>query len=181
MHFCFQFLCSLKPLQARVTFSRKIIYTCWLGTQPLHQPYSHPLSRPSSPLFVVITFSLLIDIAHRPTSIMPIIRHLKLLRIKSTRLLRFTRRVLNRKELNTVQGQVPVARIKISELPDDVLLDIFKECLQLSEDHLSRPMAWHQLVHVCHRWRYIVFTSPLRLDLHLLCQTNTPVKEALDI
>jgi hypothetical protein len=42
-------------------------------------------------------------------------------------------------------------------------------------------MAWHPLVHVCQRWRYLVFASPLRLDLRLICTDSSPVREKLDI
>jgi hypothetical protein len=41
--------------------------------------------------------------------------------------------------------------------------------------------AWNVLVHVCRRWRYIVFASPRRLDLRLECNATTPVREMLDI
>ncbi|KAH9011535.1 hypothetical protein EDB83DRAFT_2680681 [Lactarius deliciosus] len=66
-------------------------------------------------------------------------------------------------------------------LTDDVLLEIF--------DHirLSRPIylvhfypVWHTLVRVCHRWREVIFASPLRLDLQLLCTHGTPVRKNLD-
>jgi hypothetical protein len=40
---------------------------------------------------------------------------------------------------------------------------------------------WRALVHVCQRWRYIVFQSPRRLYLRLSCYANTPVKETLDV
>ncbi|KAH9960067.1 hypothetical protein BGW80DRAFT_1484824 [Lactifluus volemus] len=40
---------------------------------------------------------------------------------------------------------------------------------------------WHALVHVCRRWRYIVFESPLRLHLRLQCNANTPVKKTLNV
>jgi len=39
---------------------------------------------------------------------------------------------------------------------------------------------WHVLVHVCQRWRYLVFASPRRLYLRLLCKGTTPVREMLD-
>jgi hypothetical protein len=41
--------------------------------------------------------------------------------------------------------------------------------------------AWHTLVHVCRKWRIIVFGSPRRLDLRLQCNAATPVKKMLDI
>ena len=40
--------------------------------------------------------------------------------------------------------------------------------------------AWQSLVHVCRRWRNLVFVSPRRLNLHLFCKLKTPVKETLD-
>src|SRR6266849_3961694 len=34
--------------------------------------------------------------------------------------------------------------------------------------------SWHSLVHVCRRWRDVVFASTRRLDLQLCCTTRTP-------
>ena len=36
-------------------------------------------------------------------------------------------------------------------------------------------------MHVCRRWRYIVFESPLRLHLRLVCNANTPVTQTLAV
>jgi F-box-like len=66
----------------------------------------------------------------------------------------------------------------IESLPDDVLLDIF-DCYRTSP-HIPHQ-GWHVLVHVCRRWRFIVFASPLRLNLRLECNANTPVKKTLDV
>ncbi|KAI0291086.1 hypothetical protein BC826DRAFT_507888 [Russula brevipes] len=41
--------------------------------------------------------------------------------------------------------------------------------------------GWHTLVHVCRRWRKVVFASPRRLNLALLCGATTPVRAMLDI
>jgi hypothetical protein len=41
--------------------------------------------------------------------------------------------------------------------------------------------TWCKLVHVCQRWRHIVFSSPHRLDLRILCREGTPVRGALDV
>ncbi len=38
---------------------------------------------------------------------------------------------------------------------------------------------WRKLVHVCQRWRHIVFASPIRLGLQLLCTYGTPVRKNL--
>jgi hypothetical protein len=34
---------------------------------------------------------------------------------------------------------------------------------------------------VCQKWRNVVFGSPRRLDLRLLCKASTPVRETLDV
>ncbi|KAH9971492.1 hypothetical protein BGW80DRAFT_442457 [Lactifluus volemus] len=69
--------------------------------------------------------------------------------------------------------------VTICSLPDEVLLDIFEFCIHHPVER--RAEAWPKLVHVCQRWRYIVFASPLRLDLRLLCTDRTPVRKMLDI
>lgn len=40
---------------------------------------------------------------------------------------------------------------------------------------------WHTLVHVCRRWRKIVFASPHRLNLRILCKSGSPVRKNLCI
>ena len=40
---------------------------------------------------------------------------------------------------------------------------------------------WQTLVHVCHRWRCVVFGSPRRLNLRLLCTSTTPARNILDV
>jgi len=70
-------------------------------------------------------------------------------------------------------------RTTINKLPDDVLLDIFKFYVEkrgLFEKKLLG--SWHVLVHICQRWRCLVFASPRRLGLRLLCTNKRP---ALDI
>jgi F-box-like len=76
-------------------------------------------------------------------------------------------------------------RATIIVLPDDVLLEIFVYVAgpqYLSFRELSdRENGWRTLVHVCKRWRYIVFASPRRLDLRLYCTNTRPVKDLLKI
>jgi hypothetical protein len=60
------------------------------------------------------------------------------------------------------------------ELPDKVLLDIFSDFLDDS------PRHWPTLVHVCCKWRRIVFASQQALHLRLFCTHGTPVQKALD-
>jgi F-box-like len=69
-------------------------------------------------------------------------------------------------------------RVTIGSLPDNVLLDIF-DCYRTSPD--IPYQGWHVLVHVCRSWRFIAFASPLRLDLRLECNANTPVEKTLDV
>ncbi len=79
--------------------------------------------------------------------------------------------------LLTLSGIGPFYRnVTIETLPDDVLLEIF-DFYVYETDH----DRWHTLVHVCRRWRYVVFASPRRLHLRLLCTPNRSVKEMLDI
>jgi hypothetical protein len=41
--------------------------------------------------------------------------------------------------------------------------------------------AWQLLVHVCRRWRSLVFGSSRRLNLRLYCTPQTPAKDTLDV
>ena len=65
----------------------------------------------------------------------------------------------------------------IEALPDDVLLAVFASYLAL----FFEKNAWHTLVHVCQRWRYLVFASPGHLDLQLICTTETRAREMLGV
>jgi len=62
-------------------------------------------------------------------------------------------------------------RVTLDVLPDNVLLETFE--LYLGKDHADEwdhsYDGWQTLVHVCRRWRCIVFASPRRLDLKLYC------------
>jgi hypothetical protein len=69
------------------------------------------------------------------------------------------------------------AYLTIDVLPDDVLLDIFDFCKLAS---LGPSWGWFKLVHVCRRWRSLVFASRHRLDLRLFCTYGTPVRKILD-
>ena len=76
--------------------------------------------------------------------------------------------------------------IRIDVLPDDVLLEIFDfyMVLSISYEYLedeSAFEAWQQLVHVCRRWRCLVFGSPRRLDLRLRCTYERSTKSTLDV
>src|SRR6266852_504548 len=66
-------------------------------------------------------------------------------------------------------------------LPDDVLLDIFDFYMKDTSYYEPVEKRWHPLVHVCRRWRSLVFGSPRRLDLKLYCTLKTPTRDSLDI
>ena len=70
-----------------------------------------------------------------------------------------------------------VARVTIDTLPDVALLGIFEFYVALGD----RIEAWHTLVHVCRNWRIVVFGSPRRLNLRLLCTARTSIRKLLDV
>lgn len=78
-----------------------------------------------------------------------------------------------------------IGRVTADVLPDLVLLEIFDYyLLQSQEEADDYPLdveAWHTLVHVCQRWRAVVFRSPSRLNLRLFFTNGTPVRETLDV
>jgi hypothetical protein len=62
-------------------------------------------------------------------------------------------------------------------LPDDVLLETFDFYL----GEIQRIGAWQSLVHVCRRWRRIIFGSPRRLNMRLVCTPKSPGRNKLDV
>src|SRR5258708_4912736 len=78
----------------------------------------------------------------------------------------------------TAANWCDVGRVTIDGLPDITLLEIF-DCYVNQEDQTIQ--AWHTLVHMCRKWRAVVFGSPLRLNLRLFCTEKTPVREMLAI
>jgi hypothetical protein len=78
----------------------------------------------------------------------------------------------------------------IDVVPDDVLLAVFDFCVNKypAEDlyTLAGPVkkqieVWQPLVHVCRRWRSLIFGSPRRLNLQLVCTPSTPTRDTLDV
>ena len=77
----------------------------------------------------------------------------------------------------TGESYIHVATIGM--LPDNVLLEMFDFYRKNSNN--TRLWEWHLLVHVCQRWRQIIFASPLRLNLRILCTSRTRVGKNLCI
>ena len=71
-----------------------------------------------------------------------------------------------------------LARVIIDMLPDVALLEIFDFYLVYTS--AWRTEAWRRLVHVCRKWRNVIFGSPRRLNLELSCSERTPVRETID-
>ena len=80
--------------------------------------------------------------------------------------------------------------IPIDILPDEVLLAIFDFLVDQDVDQAAQlpriPRkkeieSWQSLVHVCRRWRRIVFESPHRLNLRLVCTIKTSARDTLDV
>ena len=69
----------------------------------------------------------------------------------------------------------------IDKLPDNVLLEIFH--FYKGDPTSIRPFTWPwiTLIKVCRRWRHIIFGSPRRLNLRLVCSERRPARRSLDI
>ena len=74
--------------------------------------------------------------------------------------------------------RVGESHIHINSLPDNVLLEIFGS-YQMDQDQCGFHPVWLRLAHICSRWRVILFSSPHRLSLRLLCTYGTPVRKNL--
>jgi hypothetical protein len=75
-------------------------------------------------------------------------------------------------------------RVTIGSLPDDILLKIFHFCRISTIQSVSLDrwyMNWHELAHICQRWRSVVFGSPLGLDLQILCTPKVPARRLLNV
>ena len=73
--------------------------------------------------------------------------------------------------------------ISTALLPDDVLLEVFYFYVDHSWGGIGKKEieAWQSLVHVCRHWRSVVFGSPRRLNLRLVCTVNTRARDTVDI
>jgi hypothetical protein len=71
--------------------------------------------------------------------------------------------------------------LSINTLPEEVLLAIFDFYVDGDAFLKKRAEAWQSLVHVCRRWRILVFGSPRRLNLRLVCGAKTPARDTLDV
>ena len=132
-----------------------------LPPPPPHQPYHHSPAQTRSRRQVLLPYSNTalpessLSLPTRPGS--PILTESRLEDSSINRAPRWTRRDV----------------CLVDMLHDDVLLAIFDFCVELE--------TWQTLVHVCRRWRSVVFGSPRRLNLRLICSAKTPARDTLDI
>ena len=83
--------------------------------------------------------------------------------------------------------------LTIDDLPDEVLLEIFDSYVFKYQDwdlrqpgnyviqNLMKIESWQSLVHVCRRWRGLVFGSPRYLNLHLCYTPGRFSGKSLDV
>jgi len=75
----------------------------------------------------------------------------------------------------------------IETLLDDPLLEVFSFYVEETYDAynpdgfygIEKPEAWCTLVHICGRWRNLVFALPHHLDLQLVCIGRQPVSREM--
>ncbi|KAH8984731.1 hypothetical protein EDB92DRAFT_1467987 [Lactarius akahatsu] len=77
--------------------------------------------------------------------------------------------------IDELRGTGPLSQqVTIETLSDDIILNIFRYYLD------TAPQAWPTLTYACQRWRQVIHTSPLGLNLRLYFTPGTPVLKALD-
>jgi hypothetical protein len=81
------------------------------------------------------------------------------------------------RHLATTVDRCKVGQVTIDVLSNDVLIHVF-DCYMAEA---RRVESWHTLVHVCQRWRSLVFESSRRLNLRISCTKKMRVREKLDV
>jgi len=85
------------------------------------------------------------------------------------------------RDIQTTPNSCDVGHVPIDMLPDELLLEIFYfMCVDGDYKNGCKP-TWEMLVHVCRRWRSIVFAAPRRLDLQLVYMGGRPVDRMWDV
>ena len=69
----------------------------------------------------------------------------------------------------------------IDVLPDNTLLEIFDFYKDDPTNYFNFTWRWETPAQVCRRWRHVVFGSPRRLNLRVVCTTTTPARRLQDI
>jgi hypothetical protein len=66
--------------------------------------------------------------------------------------------------------------VTIDSLPDVALLEVFDFYVDEAWKY-----GWYALVHVCQKWRELVFGFARRLNLRVHCNASTPMRKMLDV
>jgi hypothetical protein len=77
----------------------------------------------------------------------------------------------------TTTDNCAIGFVTINALPDDALLEIFEFYVHGANDEAD----WEALVHVCRRWRRLVFSASHRLKLRIVCTVGTPAMTMVDV
>ena len=66
------------------------------------------------------------------------------------------------------------------KINDDLLVEIFDFCRRDNISPNTYPQNWwYTLAHVCQKWRRVLFATPTRLGITLVCNSRTPVADLL--
>ncbi|KAH9976526.1 hypothetical protein BJV74DRAFT_861946 [Russula compacta] len=81
---------------------------------------------------------------------------------------------------NIRTGGVGLQRTTIKDVNDDILVEIFDACRIDNVNPNQYPRRWwYKLAQVCQTWRRVIFASPIRLGLTLICTSRTHVADLL--
>ena len=85
-------------------------------------------------------------------------------------------------DTSTADSRIVLGHVTIDVLPDKVLLVIFDFCmLSYKLESIIFGHRWVRLLHMCQRWRSVVLSAPVRLDLKIMYNCRTLIREMLDI
>ena len=77
-------------------------------------------------------------------------------------------------------GSSVAQHIFAKKINDDLLVEIFDFCRPDNISPSTYPRNWwYALAHVCQRWRRVLFSTPTRLGITLVCNSRTPVADLL--
>ena len=71
----------------------------------------------------------------------------------------------------------------VDEVVDEAINEAMDKDTSVDRDTIKKSTIeeWITLAHVCRRWRSVIFQSPRRLNLRLLCTPKTPAEDTLEI
>ena len=80
----------------------------------------------------------------------------------------------------TSERESNVPRPAVYWLNDDILLGIF-HCYRLDEmNGWNDRLGWRKLLHVCQRWRHLIYECSSHLGMYITCTNGAPIVDTLD-